>query len=145
MEPEQLDDLKSLSSLVTLVVGDIGSQAIENFPRGMKLQSLMSRAYGVARGVISPRYVITELLIQHARFGRGNMITDLAIDPDAFELLSDVILRDGLTKPRIRTEFVEYFYGALLRVGRDVFEAEGAGDLQTMSENAWNQSGGGNR
>ena len=145
MEPKQLDDLKSLSSLVTLVVGEIGSQAIENFPRGMKLQSLMSRAYGVARGVISPRYVITELLIQHARFGRGKMITDLATDPDAFELLSDVILRDGLTKPRIRTEFIEYFYGALLRVGRDIFEAEGAGDLQTMSENAWNQAGGGNR
>ena len=72
------------------------------------------------------------------------MITDLATDPDAFELLSDVILRDGLTKPRIRTEFVEYFYGALLRIGRDMFEGEGAGDLQTISENAWNQAGGGN-
>ena len=145
MEPKQLKDLADLSALVTLVTGEIGSQAIENFPRGMKLQSLMSRAYGVARGVISPRYVLTELLIQHARFGRGKMITDLATDPDAFELLSDVILRDGLTKPRIRTEFVEYFYGALLRIGRDMFEAEGAGDLQTMSENAWNQAGGGNR
>ena len=144
MEPEQLEDLKALSSLVTLVTGDIGRQAVENFPRSMKLQSLLSRAYGVVRGVVSPRYVITELLIQHARFGRGKMITDMAIDPDAFELLSDVILRDGLTKPKIRGEFVEYFYGTLLRVGRDVFEAEGAGDLQTMSENAWRQSGGGN-
>ena len=70
MEPKQLDDLKSLSSLVTLVVGEIGSQAIENFPRGMKLQSLMSRAYGVARGVISPRYVLTELLIQRKIWSR---------------------------------------------------------------------------
>ena len=69
------------------------------------------------------------------------MITDLATDPDAFEILSDVILKDGLTKPRIRGEFVEYFYGTLLRGGRDIFEAEGEGDLQTMSENAWAQSG----
>ena len=94
MEPEQLEDLKSLSSLVTLVTGDIGRQAVENFPRSMKLQSLLSRAYGVVRGVVSPRYVMTELLIQYARFGRGKMITDMAIDPDSFELLSDVILRD---------------------------------------------------
>ena len=139
--PEKLDDLRELSALVTLVVGDLGSQAIENFPRGMKLQSLMSRAYGVVRGVVSPRYVLTELLIQHARFGRGKIITDLATDPDAFELLSDVILRDGLTKPRIRTEFVEKFYGTMIRGGRDIFEAEGEGDLQTMSNNAWEASG----
>ena len=139
--PEKLEDLRSLSALVTLVVGDIGQQAVENFPRGMKMQSLLSRAYGVVRGVVSPRYVITELLIQHARFGRGKMITDLATDPDAFEILSDVILRDGLTKPRIRGEFVEKFYGTMMRVGRDIFEAEGEGDLQTMSENAWVQAG----
>ena len=87
---------------------------------------------------------MTELLIQYARFGRGKMITDMAIDPDSFELLSDVILRDGLTKPRIRGEFVEYFYGTVLRIGRDVFEGEGAGDLQTISENVWNQAGGNN-
>ena len=94
---QKLEDLRSLSALVTLVVGDIGQQAVENFPRAMKMQSLLSRAYGVVRGVVSPRYVITELLIQHARFGRGKMITDLATDPDAFEILSDVILKDGLT------------------------------------------------
>ena len=39
------------------------------------------------------------------------------------------------------SKFVEYFYGTLLRGGRDIFEAEGEGDLQTMSENAWAQSG----
>ena len=139
--PEKLENLRELSALVTLVVGDIGQQAVENFPRSMKMQSLMSRAYGVVRGVVSPRYVITELLIQHARFGRGKMITDLATDPDAFEILSDVILKDGLTKPRIRSEFVEYFYGTLIRPGRDIVEAEGEGDLQTISENAWEQSG----
>tara|TARA_R110002020_G_scaffold30547_4_gene96227 strand:+ start:765 stop:4814 length:4050 start_codon:yes stop_codon:yes gene_type:complete len=139
--PEKLEDLRSLSALVTLVVGDIGQQAVENFPRAMKMQSLLSRAYGVVRGVVSPRYVMTELLIQHARFGRGKMITDLATDPDAFEILSDVILKDGLTKPRIRSEFVQYFYGTLMRGSRDILEAEGEGDLQTMSENAWAASG----
>ena len=139
--PEKLTELKELSALVTLVVGEMSGQAVENFPRSLKMQSLMSRAYGVVRGVVSPRYVLTELLIQHARFGRGKMITDLATDPDAFEILSDVILKDGLTKPRIRSEFIEYFYGTLLRGGRDIFEAEGEGDLQTMSENAWAQSG----
>ena len=29
----------------------------------------------------------------------------------------------------------------MMRVGRDIFEAEGEGDLQTMSENAWLQAG----
>ena len=142
MEPKQLEDLQALSSLVTLVVGDMTEQAIENFPRSLKLSSLMSRAYGVVRGVVSPRWVLTELMIQHVRFGRGKMITDMATDPDAFELLSEVILRDGLTNPRIRTEFVEYFYGTQMRIARDVFEAE-EGDIHSVSEDTWNAVGGG--
>jgi len=131
---DKFDDLKELNSLVTLITGEMPYQAIENYPKGLKLNSIMSRVYGVVRGVVSPRYVMMELLIQDARFRRGQMIKDLAVNPEAFNMLSEVILRNGLTKPRIRSEFVQWFWGGMARYARDTDEDE----RQAISEDEWN-------
>ena len=115
----------------------MGRQAVENFPTQMGLKSIMSRVYGVARSVISPRYVITELLIQDARFRRGKLIQDMATDPDSFYLLTDVLFKEGFTKPRIRGEFVNKFWGTMIRYARTKNNAE----LQQESEEAWEKAG----
>ena len=137
LSPEDYEDLQDLAGLTTLIAADMGKQAVENFPTGMTAQSIMSRVYGVARSVISPRYVITELLIQDARFRRGNMIKDMATDPDAFALLTDVILKEGFANPRIRTEFAQKWWGTMLRYNR----AKTMEEINQDSEYAWAQSG----
>ena len=111
----------------------MGKQAVENFPTGLKLSSIMSRVYGIARGVISPRYVITELLIQDARFRRGQLIKDMATDPDSFALLTDVLFKEGFTKPRIRREFAQKWWGTMLRYTRTMSQDE----IEQESEYAW--------
>ena len=137
MSPEDYKDLQDLAGLTTLVAGDMGKQAVENFPTGLKLPSIMSRVYGVARSVISPRYVITELLIQDARFRRGKMIQDMATDPDSFALLTDVLLKEGFTKPRIRQEFAQKWWGSMVRYARIASQEE----IQLESERAWENAG----
>ena len=136
LEPDDYEDLQDLAGLTTLVVGDMGKQAVENFPTGLKLSSIMSRVYGIARGVISPRYVITELLIQDARFRRGQLIKDMATDPDSFALLTDVLFKEGFTKPRIRKEFAQKWWGTMLRYTRTMSQDE----IEQESEYAWEAS-----
>ena len=133
LDPEDYQDLQELTGLTTLVVGDMGRQGVENFPTGLKLSSIMSRVYGIARGVISPRYVITELLIQDARFRRGEMIKDMATDPDSFALLTDVLFKEGFTKPRIRTEFAQKWWGTMVRYARSMNQEE----IKQESDRAW--------
>ena len=133
LDPTDFQDLEELTGLVTLVVGDMGKQAVENFPQQLRLNSIMSRVYGIARGVISPRYVITELLIQDARFRRGELIKDMATDPDSFALLTDVLLKEGFTKPRIRQEFAQKWWGTMVRYARTMSQEE----IEQESEYAW--------
>ena len=133
LDPTDFQDLEELTGLVTLVVGDMGKQAVENFPQQLRLNSIMSRVYGIARGVISPRYVITELLIQDARFRRGQLIKDMATDPDSFALLTDVLLKEGFTKPRIRQEFAQKWWGTMVRYARTMSQEE----IEQESEYAW--------
>ena len=110
----------------------------------MRWQSVMSRVYNVVRGVVSPRYVITELLIQDARYRRGRLLMDMASDPDAFGMLSEVILRDGLQNKQIRTEFIDWFKQGLVRTGREIVEEEEAfleEDIHGLSDSIWETSG----
>ena len=144
LDPDQLQDLKDINSLASLVIGELPNQAIENMPREMRWQSVMSRVYNVVRGVVSPRYVITELLIQDARYRRGRLLMDMASDPDAFGMLSEVILRDGLQNKQIRTEFIDWFKQGLVRTGREIVEEEEAfleEDIHGLSDSIWETSG----
>ena len=137
MSPEDFEDLVDLSSLTTLVAGDMGRQAVENFPTQLTLKSIMSRVYGVARGVISPRYVITELLIQDARFRRGQLIKDMATDPDSFHLLTDVLFKEGFANPKIRKEFASWFWGSMIRYTRH----KNAEEIEQSSDYSWEEAG----
>ena len=142
--PEQFDDLKDVNSLASLVIGDLPNQAIENMPKEMRWQSIMSRVYNVVRGVVSPRYVITELLIQDARYRKGRLLMEMASDPESFGMLSEVILRNGLENKQIRTEFIDWFKQGLIRGVREGVEEETAfveEDVHGLSDTIWNKSG----
>tara|TARA_Y100000034_G_scaffold136921_1_gene217147 strand:- start:41 stop:4318 length:4278 start_codon:yes stop_codon:yes gene_type:complete len=149
--PKEYKDLQEMTSLAVLVTGEIDAQAIKNLPTEMQLKSIMSRIYGVVRQVVSPRYVLTELLIQDARFRKGKLLQELASDPDSAKLLTQVVLKNGLTSPKIRTEFVSKFWGRtvgpMLREKEDIREEETWGakavsprNLMEISEEAYNEA-----
>ena len=112
------DKMNDMNSLITLVAGEVPTAAMEGLPRHFRVEQIISRIYSIARGVVSPRYVLTELLIQDWRFRRGELIKDLATDQDASKLLYDVIFTEGLQNPRVRSEFVSKWLNTLVRYNR---------------------------
>ena len=112
------DSMVELSSLATLIAGEITEATMEGLPKHFRVEQIISRVYSIARGVVSPRYVMTELLIQDARFRRGKLIAELATDPDAAVILSEVILKKGLRRPEIRKVFLNFWIESIIRSTR---------------------------
>ena len=112
------DKLNDMNSLITIVAGEVPTATMEGLPKHFRVEQIISRIYSIARGVVSPRYVLTELLIQDWRFRRGTLIKELATDQDASKLLYDVIFTDGLKNPRLRSEFVSKWLNTLIRYNR---------------------------
>lgn len=112
------DKMNDMNSLITLVAGEVPTAAMEGLPKHFRVEQIISRIYSIARGVVSPRYVITELLIQDWRFKKGELIKDLATDQDASKLLYDVIFTEGLKNPRVRSEFVSKWLNTFVRYNR---------------------------
>ena len=112
------DKINDMNSLITLIAGEVPTAAMEGLPKHFRVEQIISRIYSIARGVVSPRYVLTELLIQDWRFRRGELIKDLATDQDASKLLYDVIFTNGLKNPRVRSEFVSKWVNTFVRYNR---------------------------
>ena len=112
------DKINDMNSLITLLAGEVPIAAMEGLPKHFRVEQIISRIYSIARGVVSPRYVLTELLIQDWRFRKGELIKDLATDQDASKLLYDVIFTNGLKNPRVRSEFVSKWVNTFVRYNR---------------------------
>ena len=112
------DSMVELSSLSTLIAGEITEATMEGLPKTFRVEQIISRVYSIARGVVSPRYVMTELLIQDMRFRRGQLIKELATDPDAAVILAEVVLKKGLRRPEIRKVFLNFWIESMIRATR---------------------------
>ena len=119
----RFEELEELRSLLNVVVGDITPATVDQLPRQFRVEQIISRMYSIARGVVSPRYVLTELLIQDVRFRKGRMLEQMATDPEASYLLATVIFDKGLLKPSIRKDFLKWWIKPMIRGGRG--DAEG--------------------
>ena len=133
------DKLNDMNSLITIVAGEVPTATMEGLPKHFRVEQIISRIYSIARGVVSPRYVLTELLIQDWRFRRGTLIKELATDQDASKLLYDVIFTDGLKNPRLRSEFVSKWLNTLIRYNRgnesgDHTNINAAGESQHITQ-----------
>ena len=110
-------------------------------PKPITIPALMSRVYGIFRGVISPKYVLTELLYQDARFRRGKLLEEIATDPDAARIMADVVLYNRIKNRTIRNEFNRYWAGIGQRYMRDYSEDPIKMDVYStnMANNIWNE------
>ena len=59
-----------------------GDFDITGVPRSFSMESYISRFYAINRGVISPRYVISEALLQQFRNKRYNTLRSILSDPE---------------------------------------------------------------
>ena len=119
---KEFKDMQDLNEIIQLVAGQVTRPNVSGMPKPMTIPAVMSRVYGIFRGVISPKYVITELLYQDARFRRGKLLEDIATDPDAARIMADVVLYNQIKNRRVRSEFTRYWAGATQRFATDWYD-----------------------
>jgi hypothetical protein len=89
-DPEQLTRLKDILQLETMFQGK-GIEGSKLLDVGIQLKpsSLMSRVYSISRGVISPKYVATEIAIAKAQAEKGNFMLQVLINPAATKTVAE--------------------------------------------------------
>ena len=78
---------------ITAKLRDSGIQI--QTPRGLSVESLLSRAYSISRGVISPKYVATEVALLSLRKKRAKAMTQILNDPKMVDAVIDIIETEG--------------------------------------------------
>jgi hypothetical protein len=63
-------------------------------PAGLSIESYISRAYSISRGIISPKYVATEVAILQLRKGRAEALAKILREPEAVDALI-LLLEEG--------------------------------------------------
>ena len=64
-------------------------------PRGLSVESLLSRAYSISRGVISPKYVATEVALLSLRKKKAQALSRILSDPKMVDAVIDIIETEG--------------------------------------------------
>jgi hypothetical protein len=82
------------------------AMGIRGIPGGMSVESVISRIYAINRGVISPKYVGTEALLQTMRGRNYKLLTSMINDPELGKLLLET-MRTGKPLDPIRNARIE--------------------------------------
>ena len=64
-------------------------------PKGLGIESLLSRTYSVARGVISPKYVATEVALLSLRKKKATALSKILSDPKMVDAVIEIIDTNG--------------------------------------------------
>ena len=74
-------------------LSDLGVSIV--VPRGLSVESYVSRVYAISRGIISPKYVATEVALLQIRKKNANLLAKILQDPKAVDAVIDLIERGG--------------------------------------------------
>ena len=80
----------------------IGLEIATKTPGGLAMESLLSRAYAVNRGVISLKYVAGEILIRKMRIRKLSALKAMLNSKETAEILSSIIRTGKLPTPKIQ-------------------------------------------
>ena len=92
-DPEQLSRIKDIYNLEMTFKTSANKPGTKLLDTGIQLKasSLMSRVYSISRGVISPKYVATEIAIAKAQADKGTFMLKLLMDPDTTGAVADAM------------------------------------------------------
>ena len=84
-------------------------------PRGLSLESYVSRAYSIYRGIISTRYVATEVALLALRKRRASLLQEILSDSEAIDAIIMLIERGGDVPARIHAKIQTVILTALAK------------------------------
>ena len=93
---KKYDNIKRMAEFLRIQNRDAAQELTEanikyTVPKGLSVESLLSRAYSISRGVISPKYVATEVALLSFRKKNAEALSRVLQDPKITDAVIDVI------------------------------------------------------
>ena len=82
------------------------STSMSGAVRSMSVESIISRIYSINRGVVSPRYVATEAVVQLSRKNSQEILRQMLSDRKTPQIVLDVMRGKGLQSPDTKAKWV---------------------------------------
>ena len=89
----------------------------------MSAESGMSRVYGVVRGVVSPRYVASEITYNYLEEKRLKALQDVISNPRSADVLAKALQKDSWESVRFRNKYVSMVRG-MFAISEDISDDE---------------------
>ena len=91
-DPDQLERIEDIFNLeIALKTDSVKATKLLNVGMKFKVSSFMSRVYSISRGVVSPKYVATEIAIAKAQADKGTFMLQLLTDPSTTSAVADAM------------------------------------------------------
>jgi len=122
---KEIDQMRDISSLLTLVANAPEKVAIRGMPSEMALEGLLSRLYAINRGVVSTKYIMSELGIRYFRKQRGKFLTAALMEPSFTKVLHEALVegRHHGSK-KFQKRFLNVMVSIAARQGESAIELE---------------------
>ena len=107
---DELDDIVKISPAIQGSFDPTRPVTIKNMPTSnFSVDSILSRVYSVARGVVSARYVFSEYGIRVMRKGKAELLKKFLTDPTAVHSVHDVFVKGRTTSPYAKSFFQQLY------------------------------------
>ena len=142
---EHVDNIDAILNVVILKSGvDTGGINTARLPQSLSVESLISRLYSINRGIISPKYVATEISLQRFRQSKAHLMEEVVKNPELAVVIrkvleSDNIYKDNLTNSTLEKMLNESVITAVLLRETAEFAEEKLEDKETEMLNELNQ------
>ena len=108
-DPEQIDRMLRILDLEVITKGKIPKVGTSfRPPTPLALNSLISRVYSISRGVVSPKYVASEIYITQAQIRKGNFLLKMITDPNVTITVEEAMMVAS-GKAKISSRFLSDF------------------------------------
>lgn len=107
---EHIDNMDAILNITMLKSGVSTSDITKaKLPQSLSVESLISRLYSINRGIISPKYVATEVSLQRFRKSKAHMMEELIKSPELAKVVRKVLESDNIYKDNISNATLEKF------------------------------------
>ena len=136
------DNLQAIAGLMnTRVPGASSGVNFAGIPRGLSVESYISRVYSMAREVVSFKYVATEAILQTYRMKNFNMFSAMIDDPEIAEYALKIIKTGKPLDRKLETNFLQLITNALAKQVVRYESAEGSKLNPEAGEGFFSSSG----
>lgn len=105
---EHIENMNAILNVVLLKSGVNTSDITKaKLPQSLSVESLISRLYSINRGIISPKYVATEVSLQRFRKVKAHMMEELIKSPELAKVVRKVLESDNIYKENFTNSTLE--------------------------------------